>query len=186
MSPKTPAWGESTQSSTYVRALACFNIIMYYNQLQYAEREKICEPAQLIWTNEREILTGILISRRRGAEDTRVHILHVIRSSMQNGVKPPRVLVIETWHPWGVGPWYLVISKGTWPNAKANSHVSWDLKVPPRMGVNPKETLRSLERNPGTILKRTMSICKYTHVLCMTCIIHLKRSLDNLKLSESS
>jgi len=33
------------------------------------------------------------------------------------------------------------------------------------MSVNPKGTLRSLEKNPGTILKRTMSICKYTHVL---------------------
>jgi len=44
----------------------------------------------------REILTGVLILRRRGAEDTRVHILHVVRSNMQNGVKPPRVLVIET------------------------------------------------------------------------------------------
>jgi len=38
-SPKTPVWGESTQSSTYVHVLACFNIIMHYNQLQYAERE---------------------------------------------------------------------------------------------------------------------------------------------------
>jgi len=44
----------------------------------------------------REILTGILILYRRGAEDTRVHILHFMRSSMQNGVKLPRVLVIET------------------------------------------------------------------------------------------
>jgi hypothetical protein len=44
----------------------------------------------------REILTGVLISRRRGAEDTRVHILHIVRSSMQNGVKLPRVLVIKT------------------------------------------------------------------------------------------
>jgi len=31
----------------------------------------------------REILTGVLISHRQGAEDTRVHILHVMRSSMQ-------------------------------------------------------------------------------------------------------
>jgi hypothetical protein len=56
------------------------------------------------------------------------------------------------------------------------------------MGVNPKGALRSLERNPGTILKRTMSICKYTHVLSaqVTCIIHLKRTLENLKLSKSS
>jgi hypothetical protein len=33
------------------------------------------------------------------------------------------------------------------------------------MDVNSRETLRSPERNPGTILKRLMSICKYTHVL---------------------
>jgi hypothetical protein len=32
----------------------------------------------------------------RGTEDTRVHILHIMHSSMQNGVKLPRVLVIET------------------------------------------------------------------------------------------
>ena len=145
------------------------------------QREKICKLAQLIWTNERKF-DRVDILRRRGAEDTRVHILHVVRSNVQNGVKPPRVLVIETWHPWGVRPWYLIISKGTRPNAKANSHVPWHLKVPPRMGVNPRGTLGSLERNPGTILKRTMSICKYTHVLSawVTCIIHLKRTLENL------
>jgi hypothetical protein len=44
----------------------------------------------------RESLPGVKILRTRGAEDTRVHILHVVRSNMQNGVKPPRVLVIET------------------------------------------------------------------------------------------
>jgi len=38
----------------------------------------------------------VSILRRRGAEETRVHILHVVRSNVQNGVKPPRVLVIET------------------------------------------------------------------------------------------
>jgi len=98
----------------------------------------------------REILTGVL----QGTEDTRAHILHVMRSSMQNGVKLPRVLIIKTWHPWEVSLWYLVMSKSAWANAKANSHVSWHLKVPPRMGVNPRGSLRSPERNPGTILMR--------------------------------
>jgi hypothetical protein len=53
----------------------------------------------------RGILTGELILHRRGAEDTRVHILHVMRSSMQNGVKVPRVLVLDTLGELGFDIW---------------------------------------------------------------------------------
>jgi len=68
---------------------------MYYKQLQYAERENT-RAGTAKFEQMRESLTGQTSYVEEDAEDTRVHILHVVRSNMQNGVKPPRVLVIET------------------------------------------------------------------------------------------
>ena len=73
-------------------------MFQYNNVLQSATvgRERKYVSRHSYFEQMREILTGVLISHRRGAEDTRVYILHVMCLNMQNGVKPPRVLIIET------------------------------------------------------------------------------------------
>ena len=64
-------------------------------QRQETERENT-RASTAKFEQMRESLTGQTFYVEEDAEDTRVHILHVTRSNMQNGVKPPRVLVIET------------------------------------------------------------------------------------------
>jgi len=79
--------------STCVRAPACFNTIMYYNQLTV--EVKISKADQLNETNERDFDRSIRI-RMTGTGFTRVHILHDACSSMQNGAILLRVLDVKS------------------------------------------------------------------------------------------